>query len=358
MKTFPGKKLLFYLVAILSMAALVETASTLLVYHRYHEYVAEALQTRQRWATLLILQKTLSPSAQPTDLSMRSNPRPFRIPDSLHGYRVNNGSYDVTYRSAHFDTIRQFRYHVTVLADGDRYVGDPEGPNGKEVYVFGDSWMFGEGVNDEQTFTYLLQSRFRNTRFHLYANPGPSMSNAYLNVDRLRSHIGPEDILILGYARFHDFRHVAAPSRIRQFGEPKSDSLDPAAFRHVRVRLEGEGFVIDKVPFFCAYMNDYCKQPDPSQGYMDTVTARLVNAIARSTPATVYLLHVDGRMSQGMQNQLDPRVRIMDATATTFDYEYRDDVNGFDPHPGPYWNHAIFRRLSDTLCGRLTWNDR
>ncbi len=343
-----------YLVVILGMAALVETVSTLLVYHRYHEYIAESLHSRERWATLLILRKTLSGSGEKTDLSMQSTPKPFRIPDSLHGYRVNNGSFEVTYRASHFDTIKQFKYHVTIQADGDRFVGEPAGPTLKDVYVFGDSWMFGEGVNDEQTFTYLLQSRFRNTRFHLYANPGHSMSNAYLNVSRLRAKIGPEDVLILGYARFHDFRHVAAPSRIRQFGEPKSDSLDPASFQYVRVRMEGSGFVIDKVPFFCAYMKDYCRQPDPSQGYMDTVTARLVNAITTATPATVYLLHVDGQISPGMRNQLDPRVRIMDATASTFDFTYRDDVNGFDPHPGPYWNHAIFRRLSDTLRRRLS----
>jgi hypothetical protein len=246
--------------------------------------------------------------------------------------------------------MRQFRHYITINPDGDRYVGEPDGPTDRDVYVFGDSFIFGEGVNDEQTFTYLLQSRFRKTRFHLYANPGHSMSNAYLNFLRLAPKVGPEDILLLGYAQFYDVRHVAAPERMTWWGEPHAHkSIDPKSYRHVKVSLSGDSLVFDRIPLFCSLMGDYCNKPGPGQPYMDTVTARLINGIAGRTKAQVYLLHFQGELRKSMTSLLDPRIKYILAGPETFDFKYRDDINGFNPHPGPFWNHAMFRRVTDTL---------
>ena len=346
-----GRSILMYLVMFVLMGLFVEVASTLVLYHRYHDYISEALQTRERSATGLLLKKMLGTrKGLKSNKETSSKPEPFRVPDSLHGYRIKPGSYEVTYRIPHFDTVQSFKHHVTVNDDGTRFVGSPPYPTDRDVYVFGDSFIFGEGVNDEQTFTYLLQSRFPNTRFHLYANPGHSLSNAYLNFQKISGRIGPEDVVILGYAQFYDVRHVAAPSRVKWWGDPHShSSLDPKDFKRVRVRLVSDSLVFDRIGFFCAHLGDYCNQPDPSQGYMDSVTARLVNGIAKGTEAPVYLMHFQGPLRKEMTGQLDPRVRYIHAAPETFDFKYRDDVNGFDPHPGPYWNHAIYRRIADTL---------
>jgi hypothetical protein len=346
-----GRKALLYAAMFFLMAVLVEALSTILVYQKYHGYFEEALQYKGRSATGYLLKRLLgSKKADAVTKETTSTPEPFRIPDSLHGYKVASGSFEVSYRKLHFDTMQQFRHHITVNPDGDRYVGEPDGPTDRDVYVFGDSFIFGEGVNDEQTFTYLLQSRFRKTRFHLYANPGHSMSNAYLNFQRLASKIGPEDILILGYAQFYDVRHVAAPERMVWWGEPHAHkSIDPKSYRHVRVTLSGDSLVFDRIPLFCSLMGDYCKQPGPGQGYMDTVTARLINGIAKGTRAQVYLLHFQGELRKEMTSQLDPGVGFILAGPETFDFKYRDDILGFNPHPGGFWNSAIYRRVADTL---------
>jgi hypothetical protein len=346
-----GRKALMYTVMFLLMGVFVEIMSTILVYQKYHGYFAESLQYNGRSATGFLVRKLLeSKNGKPAERETTSKPEPFRIPDSLHGYRIANGHFEVTYRKRHFDSMQLFKHYVTINPDGDRYVGEPDSPTERDVYVFGDSFIFGEGVNDEQTFTYLLQSRFRNTRFHLYANPGHSLSNAYLNFQRLAKKIGKEDIVILGYAQFYDVRHVAAPERMVWWGESHAHkSLDPKAFKHVRARLNSDSLIFDKIPLFCSLMGDYCSQPGPSQGYMDTVTARLVNGIAEKTEAKVFLLHFHGDLRKGMTSQLDPRVRYIHAEPESFDYDYRDDINGFNPHPGPFWNHAMFRRMTDTL---------
>lgn len=340
---------LYFTIMLAMMALFIEVFSVLFIHYRYHPYIEEALQDRRRSATFFLLHKIFSKSELPTYHGEFAKPSPYRIPDSIQGYTNHTGSFEITYQRRSFDTVQKFKFYVTMLEDGSRFVGTPRENALRDVYVFGDSFVFGDGVNDEQTFTYLLQSHFPNTRFHLYACSGWSLTNAYLNYQKLASKIGPEDIIVLGYAKFFDVRHVAAPSRIRFWGEPSASGAPPSAFKHLRAQLVGDSLVFDRVPLFCAYAGGYCDQPDPPESYMHNVSARLINDIAKSTKAKVYLLHFFGPLSEEITDQLDPKVHIVHATADTYDYLMRDDINGFDGHPGPYWNHAIYRRMADTL---------
>ena len=344
------KKTTFILIMFLLSVVFIELFAEVFVFHRYHHDISEILQGKSRWASGLILKKSLGSMKNESSFTRKSSdPEPFRSPDSTHGYRINPGSYEVTYRRKHFDSLQKFKFHVTIKQDGSRFVGTPPYPTERDVYVFGDSFVFGEGVNDEQTFTYLLQSRFPNTRFNLFAGSGYSLTNAYLNFDKLSQNIGEEDVLILGYADFYGVRHVAAPSRLRWWGEPNGDFYDPRIFKHIRASLVSDSLIFDKVPLFCEYFGDYCDQADPSQSYIDSVTVRLINDITKKTKAKVYLLHFHGSLRKSMIDALHPRVRLIRACAEDFDFLMRDDINGFDGHPGPYWNHAIYKRLADTL---------
>lgn len=340
----------YFLVMLVLLGVFIEVCSIILIHVRYHHYIEVALQDRRKPATYFILHKLFVKSHLPSYHGMFAKPSPFRIPDSIHGYRNNSGSFEISYQKKSYDTLQKFRFYVRILPDGSRYVGSPrDSSTTRNVHVFGDSFVFGEGVNDEQTFTYLLQSHFPNTRFQLHAASGWSLTNAYLNYRRLAEQIGPDDIIILGYAKFYDVRHVAAPSRIRYWGEPSAEGAHPEQFKHLRAQLAGDRLVFDRIPLFCAYSGGYCDQPDPSDAYMHEVTARIINGIAKSTSAKVYLLHFLGPLSEEIRERLDRKVRIVHATPESYDYEMRDDINGFDGHPGPYWNHAIYRRLADTL---------
>jgi hypothetical protein len=344
------KRTSFVLIMLFLSFLFIEILSEVFVFHRYHHDISEILQDKSRWASGLILRKSLGSMKNDSTFTRKSsNPEPFRSPDSTHGYRINPGSYEVTYRRKHYDSLQKFKFHVTIKQDGSRFVGTPPYPTERDVYVFGDSFVFGEGVNDEQTFTYLLQSRFPNTRFNLFAGSGYSLTNASLNFNKLSQNIGEEDVLILGYADFYGVRHVAAPSRLQWWGEPNGEFYDPRIFKHVRASLVSDSLIFDKVPLFCEYFGDYCDQSDPSQSYIDSVTVRLINDITNKTKAKVYLLHFHGSLRKSMIDALHPRVRLIRATAEDFDFLMRDDINGFDGHPGPYWNHAIYKRLADTL---------
>lgn len=342
------RTILFNFITFGALLLIMEIIASAFVFHRYHENISDTLQTPNRSAIGTMIMKLLSFRERVDFTAKIASPEPYFGPDSIHGFRINPGSFLITYQRRYFDSLQQFKFHVTVKADGSRYVGTPHYPTTRDVFVFGDSFIFGEGVNDEQTFTYLLQSKFPHTRYHLYAASGYALHNAYLNLKKLASRIGPEDVLILGHADFYGVRHVASPSRLTT-GEPRAVKNDPRKFGHLRSKISGDSLLFDRVPLFCAYNEGYCDQPDPPQSYLDSLTARLINGMAHMTQAKVYLLHFRGPLSESITRQLDPRVKIIRAASEDFDYMHRDDINGFDGHPGPYWNHSIYKRLSDTL---------
>ncbi len=330
-------------------AVIIELISIVFIHYRYRYYIEEGIQSKSHWATGMLAGRMLSMFKYADLERITSVPSPFLVPDSLHGYRMRPGAFQLTYQKRSFDTIQRFHFYVRVFEDGNRYVGVPPYPTNRNVFVFGDSFVFGEGVNDEQTFTYLLQSRFPNTRFHLYAYSGYSLSNSYLDFQRLSSRIGPNDIVILGYASYFDIRQVSAPSELKSWGKPRTSKYHPREYSRVRVKLLGDSLLFDKVPIFCADAGGYCDEPDPPKSYMRDVTVRLINSISRSTKAQVFLLNFYDPLHREILEKLDTGIRVINASQDTYDYKMRDDINGFDSHPGPFWHHAIYRRVADTL---------
>jgi hypothetical protein len=63
----------------------------------------------------------------------------------------------------------------------------------------------------------------------------------------------------------------------------------------------------------------------------------------------VYLLHYDGSKQNSIFGFLSGSVHRISALKEDFDYSIRDDIMGFDNHPGPYWHYAISRKLIETL---------
>ena len=52
----------------------------------------------------------------------------------------------------------------TIKPDGTRWTGEGEPSSSSNVYIFSDSFVYGWGVNDEQTFAFLLQQARKDLR--------------------------------------------------------------------------------------------------------------------------------------------------------------------------------------------------
>src|SRR5262249_52743299 len=155
------------------------------------------------------------------------------------------------------------------------------------------------------------------------------------------------DAIILGYADFYDMRHVLAPSWLRlleetnwQQGTPRKPELLPKA------SIDPNGVVsFSYIQQDCSLNRSYCEQSDPTKEAMQKVTAALANHIANNTSAKLYLLHLSGVAGNPVLHMLNKRFTLISALPSDFDYLIRDDVMGFDSHPGPYWHYSIFSKL-------------
>lgn len=350
----------YVLLAVLVVAAL-ELLSAAFLFVQYSSRISEAagheigsptLQVlRQAWAVLFPDRSTYT--------RMVRLPDGFFAEDKEQGYRANPGRYVFRYirqrsgqgngKSQHIDTV------VTVNADGTRFTGNAPIKPPRHIYVLGDSFVFGDGVNDGQTFGFLLQAAFSRDAVHLHALGGYSWANALVTLERLKDRIGGADVIVLGYALYYKERHVAAPARLRSIQTWMATSFPDVELsandRLIRARLDGDDrLVLDTIPMHCKFNADYCAGAEPSAAYTDKVSSALLRAIASTTKAKVYLLHMFGPKDDPVLASRPAGVELIPATPADFSYAMRDDVMGFDDHGGPYWHYAMFMRLKQVLA--------
>lgn len=354
--TFFRKDILFPLMALVVAIFLIEVFSIILVYFRFRDQNS-ALVGYSNSATIMIIEMAYDkykragePKTKILD-RLVSDPSPFFVANERQGYGTKPGTY--AFKSITENGTKTFKLKVTINEKGQRFVGNPSSSIKKKIHVFGDSWVFGWGVNDEHTFSYLLQSAFPTYKFSLYAAAGYSLSNAYIDFLQIKDQLNSNDLIILGYASYFKVRQVAAPSRLREYGEP-SEFLQNPKVTHLRAGLDSsKNLVFEYVPLFCKFSGEYCNKSDPSQAYMDEVTAKLINSISQQTSAKVVLFYFYGPKEDPVFRMLNENIIVIPATKNDFDYETWDAVNGFGGHPGSVWHHAMFQKLSEYLGSRV-----
>jgi hypothetical protein len=282
-------------------------------------------------------------------------PSPSEQADVELGYKPLPGRYRITFSrpvrgSSNWQRIR---VNMTQMSDGTRWTGQCERNSSATVYIFGDSFTAGFGVNDEQTFSFLLQQARKDLCVKLFAVEGYGVTQSFILFNKLRNQIKSSDIIILGYADFGLDRTMVAPSRLRyveywfkqKYGRlPDSVMLPSAA-------LDAQGAAhISYIQQRCDENGGYCTKSDPTQDEMTRVTATLINQISEISDAPLYLLHFEGTKHNPIFALLSDSVRKISALPEDFDYLMTDDIMGFDDHPGPWWHYAISRKLIKTFA--------
>lgn len=358
------KNIFFSVIGLLLTFVLFEVlSSSLLIYlYRYQQYELGDFKGEVSYFSSVNLISKVSKNVGLSSTSSgnisydkRTDPDPFIIPDSILGYSASAGKYTHTFLKKHLldEKWMSLKTKVTMNEDGSRWTGDNNGKILPKIYIFGDSFVFGTGVNDEQTFSYLLQNAMPDFDVKLFAFGGYSLTQAYIRFERLKKVIKPNDIIVLGYADFYDVRHVMAPSRIRKINEwtlQRTPQLMSTRLLLPKALLSKKGEIkISYVNRSCTENNGYCEKSDPSRSEMTSLTAALINHIANNTGADVNLLHFEGSHANPVFDLLNKKVSRISVLPRDFDSFIRDDIEGFDTHPGPYWHYAISQKLLETL---------
>ncbi len=133
---------------------------------------------------------------------IESEPKGTMIPDSSLGLKLNPGTFKVTMNHV-------LEYKATHLPDSTRTTGFRGPGSSPEIWVYGCSFTYGMGVNDEETFAYRLQDELGDSM--RVVNKGvPGYGNVQALVELKKSTDKPLAV-ILGYAAFHNERNVMAP---------------------------------------------------------------------------------------------------------------------------------------------------
>jgi len=356
-----AKKAAFYAILALIVLAASEMASSAFLFLAYRDQISSLSSAPLTPSTVLVLRRGLNwlfPGSAPDPAAYRRMtriPQDFFAEDAEQGYRAKPGRYVFRYTRRHGDALEHLDSVVTVNGDGTRFTGNAPAAPARRIHVLGDSFVFGDGVNDEQTFSFLLQSAFPRDAVHLHALGGYSWANALVTMDRIKDQIRPGDIVILGYAFYYKERHVAAPKRLRDIRNWMARSFPDTELRPndrlVRARLDSaDHLVLDTIPMHCKFNPDYCTGAEPSADYTDKVSTELLRAIAAKSSAAIYLVHFFGPKDDPVLARLPANVELVPATPADFSYTMRDDIMGFDDHGGPYWHHAIYARVSQSIA--------
>jgi len=135
----------------------------------------------------------------------------LHVPDAVLGWRNRPGEHVMRRPWGQPGTLR-----VTFLPDGSRTTGPAPARVVAEIVVIGCSFTQGWGLDDAETFPWLLQQRLPDTRVRNFGTGAYGTYQSLLRLERVLESPSPVPRLVVyGFADFHEQRNVAAQAWVR-----------------------------------------------------------------------------------------------------------------------------------------------
>lgn len=140
------------------------------------------------------------------DMKVEPGGKIFRRHDTL-GFVHVPGRIGVTFPTGYKVTVTNLDSGLRITHPLDTY-----GANGKEeIWIFGCSFDYGWGLNDNQAFPWLLQERFPEYEVVSFAQCGYGTLQSLLQLRDAFETRGEPSIAVLTYALFHAARNTLLP---------------------------------------------------------------------------------------------------------------------------------------------------
>src|SRR5690242_232787 len=277
-----------------------------------------------------------------------SEPSPLFVPDSILGFTILPGRYQIWVRGPASDTLQ---FVATVERDSSRATSyDHRSNRGPEILVYGDSYVWGLDNDDETTFPWVLQEML--PAFHVVnlAQNGYGTLHALLQMQTHRERVRDAALVVLVYASYFDERNVPTPSRLRAYREAyrRTHEGDFQAFTHPSAAVTSEGrLVIGHVRLWCDSTNAACRGPNPPKDQQQRVTIKLLERIRALRPGPIILAYSHGPDdSPVLTAARELGYTIADIRPLPGHYEW-DTFGQIDPyHPGPLAQSKFASKLA------------
>lgn len=121
--------------------------------------------------------------------------------DELLGYRNTSGQYKIIQNGL-------LEFTATNNSDGHRITSTKPNDSLPACWIFGCSFTYGWGVNDEESFPFQLQQRIPENQIINFGIPGQGIYQNLLALERELPKGRSPRTIVLAYADFHDERNV------------------------------------------------------------------------------------------------------------------------------------------------------
>lgn len=269
----------------------------------------------------------------------------------LLGWQLPMGNYRFLFTSTVNNQPKGHDWKCTIKADGSRFCGDILKKGTKKVFLFGESWTFGWGLDDCLTSGAFLQSALHAKQIDvtLYANAGWGHMQALRNVNSIAQsdRNNPENIYVVFYAQWMLPRNLPSPSVVNSLNNttPTSwwESKPPCIPLWSKTSLDFECLPANQWP-------TYATNPEPSFDRLVDVTEDILSTMGSRIKGRKAILIVDGPTDELVNRMGKKGWEIWDAREIKGMFQ-KDNLLPFDAHPGPLANAYWAEIMSEKILG-------
>lgn len=286
----------------------------------------------------------------------------YFTPNSLYTTNItlvaNPGNHIPSY-SWHFRT-GPYGNRITSLAQLEKAPSDKK----PLVLLLGDSYIFGEGVNDSGSLGWILQTLMPTSHVYNFARGGTGNVHQVIQLkDALtENRLIPKEIfkrleggyVLLGYGDYYQMRNVAAPSWLRSMNQWMHCAKYPQKISTItpRANLDASGRSLSFTPVDWLNLNSKSREVDPSADYQEKATILLltdaINSI-RQLKAKPVIGFISGTDHDKVYRwAISNHIKVVDLRPNTQRYDL-DNLNPYDGHPGYLAHQTWASRIAEAL---------
>ena len=274
----------------------------------------------------------------------------FALADPALGYRLNQGVFRLTsYGGEGGGQSRSFT--ATLDAEGHRVTSADAPPDGDArpvLAVFGCSYSWGWGVDDRDSFPWLVQREFPAYQVVNFSQPGYGSVHSLVQLAGLVRQARTIEYAVFTYNPFHLERNAAAPSHLKGLLNANFEPARKGEMLYPKASLVDGKLSIDMIKIREG------GDAEPSQAQMLAITNAIFAEIIKICKAHG-ITAVFARQGGSADDPVAGFARRAGFEVLDLAVDLTDDrftFAPFDPHPNALANKTYAKKLGDWLRTR------
>jgi hypothetical protein len=294
-------------------------------------------------------------SAHPIEDNIEWLPRIPIYKDSLLGLRLHSGKFIVKYDN-------KFSIELTNNHEGFRITSNNDSSKTENylgrINLFGDSYVQGCGVNDYETFSWLLQNEYKNHIVNNYGTPNYGIANVFNLITNFMPEPKPGDVYIYYYTSDHDNRLLYRNMKLSDAMPQIKDSVGILTLNSSLSTLfypfSYTGIWLNQYSAFINFLEDiyigrldYAKNMESKSNSIKAILHMSNFCKNKGAKFMVASIRNDESDRNILAELSSLGIETIDVSVDLADKYY--NLNPFDDHPNAKAHHEYFIKTSNAL---------